>query len=169
MMHNTHHVSLYSVQPDKLNKTRIWANAKRDGRPAKYRWGPLFNAANFGWRPLPESHEVTLPRRETRWHLLGCPKLANRIRSQPLVGQSSPYRKHMWGRHCCLTRFFRLSIGALVAKIQPDKVVQWRPDGKFLGPKFAASRMRHISDLHSKFALGPHHVWKHGRHPICNH
>jgi len=26
--------------------------------------------------------------------------------------------------------------------------------------------MQHISDLHSKFALGPHHVWKYGRHPI---
>jgi len=25
-----------------------------------------------------------------------------------------------------------------------------------LGPAFAASRLQHISDLHSKFALGPH-------------
>jgi len=24
--------------------TRMWANAQRDGRPAKYRWRPLFNA-----------------------------------------------------------------------------------------------------------------------------
>ena len=23
----------------------MWANAQRDGRPAKYRWHPLFNAA----------------------------------------------------------------------------------------------------------------------------
>jgi len=29
-------------------KTRMWANAQRDGRPAKYRWRPLFNAAKFG-------------------------------------------------------------------------------------------------------------------------
>jgi len=27
--------------------------------------------------------------------------------------------------------------------------------------------VQHISDLHSKFALGPHHMWKYGRHPIC--
>jgi len=27
--------------------------------------------------------------------------------------------------------------------------------GDFLGPAFAASRVQHISDLHSKFALGP--------------
>ena len=28
--------------------TRMWANAQRDGRPAKHRWRPLFNAAEFG-------------------------------------------------------------------------------------------------------------------------
>jgi len=28
-------------------QTRMWANAQRDGRPAKYRWRPLFNAAKF--------------------------------------------------------------------------------------------------------------------------
>jgi len=27
--------------------------------------------------------------------------------------------------------------------------------------------MQHISDMHSKFALRPHHMWKYGRHPIC--
>jgi len=31
-----------------LNKLEMWANAKRDGRPAEYRWRPLFNAAKFG-------------------------------------------------------------------------------------------------------------------------
>jgi len=39
--------------------------------------------------------------------------------------------------------------------------------GDFLGPAFSASRVPHISDLHSKFALRPHHVWKYGRHSIC--
>jgi len=32
----------------KTQKTRMWANAQRDGRPAEYRWRPLFNAAKFG-------------------------------------------------------------------------------------------------------------------------
>ena len=32
----------------------------------------------------------------------------------------------------------------------------------FLRPAFPASHVQHISDLHSKFALGPHHVWKYG-------
>jgi len=26
----------------------MWANAQRDGRPAKYTWRPLFNVAKFG-------------------------------------------------------------------------------------------------------------------------
>jgi len=29
-------------------KLEMWANAQRDGRPAKYRWRPLFNTAKFG-------------------------------------------------------------------------------------------------------------------------
>jgi len=46
-------------------------------------------------------------------------------------------------------------------------VPRWRLFGDFLGPVYSASRVQHVSDLHSKFALGPHHVWKYGRHTIC--
>jgi len=28
--------------------------------------------------------------------------------------------------------------------------------------------VQHISDLHSKFALRSHHVWKYGRQPLCD-
>ena len=42
-------------------------------------------------------------------------------------------------------------------------VSRWR---FFLHPVFAASRLQRISDLHSKFALRPHHVPKYGKHPI---
>jgi len=37
----------------------------------------------------------------------------------------------------------------------------------FLRPVFPASRVHHIADLHSKFALEPHNVWTCGKHPIC--
>ena len=42
--------------------------------------------------------------------------------------------------------------------------------GEVLRPVFLASRVQYISesDLHSKFALRPHHVWKYGRHPISD-
>jgi len=85
----------------------MWANAQRDGRPAEYRWRPLFNTAKFGWRPLLKCRAVTLPRSETCWNSLGCPKLPNR--SQPLVGWSSPYCEDTWRTYCCLTSFFLIA------------------------------------------------------------
>jgi len=47
-------------------KLEMWANAQRDGRPAKYRWRSLLNTAKFGRRPLLECRAVTLPRHVTR-------------------------------------------------------------------------------------------------------
>jgi len=41
-------------------------------------------------------------------------------------------------------------------------VRRWRIFGEFLRPAFSASRVQHVSDLHLKFALRPHHVWKYG-------
>ena len=141
-------------------KTRMWANSQRDGRPAEYRWRPLFNAAKFGWRPLLECRAVTLPRRETRWNYLGCPKLTKQ--SQTLVGRSSPYCEVMWRRYCCLTSFFPIVDTCLsckdIAWQSCAMVPTWRFLATFLGPAFAASRVQHISDLHSKFALGSNHV-----------
>ena len=37
--------------PQNKCKLEMWANAQRDGCPAKYRWHPLFNAAKFGLTP----------------------------------------------------------------------------------------------------------------------
>jgi len=58
--------------------------------------------------------------------------------------------------------FFQLSIHALVARMQPDKVVRRCPDGKFLAiflcSAFSVSHVQQISDIHSKFALGPQNV-----------
>jgi len=45
---------------------------------------------------------------------------------------------------------------------------RWRLFGDFLRPAFPASRVQHVSDLHPKFALRPHHVGKYGRHPISD-
>jgi len=38
----------HQLQERNNAQTRMWANAQRDGRPAKHRWRPLFNAAKFG-------------------------------------------------------------------------------------------------------------------------
>ena len=148
----------------------MWANAQRDGRPAECRWRPLFNAAKFGSRPLLECRAVTLPRRETCWNLLWFPKLANR--SQALVGRSSPYCTDVWGRYCCVEIFFPIVDTCLscedIARQSCAMVRRWRIFGDFLRPVFSASRVQPVLDLHPKFALRPHHVWKYGRHPICD-
>jgi len=125
----------------------MWANAQRDGRPAKYRLRPLFNTAKFGWRPLLECRAATLPRCKTRWNLLGCPKLANR--SQPLVGRSSPYCEDV-GEILLLKKFFQIVDTCLSCKDIARQIVRWCSDGDFLGPAFSASRVQHISDLRSK-------------------
>jgi len=57
-----------AAQVFKTVQTTMWANAWRDGRPAEYRWRHMFNAATFGWRPLPECSTVMLQRRETHWN-----------------------------------------------------------------------------------------------------
>jgi len=85
----------------------MWANAQRDCRPVEYRWRPLFNAAVWLCSNAAKTRNPL--------KFAGCPKLTKR--SQPVVGRSSPYCKDMWGRYCCLTNFFWLSICALVAKI----------------------------------------------------
>ena len=47
-------------------------------------------------------------------------------------------------------------------------VLRWRFCASFLRHVFPDSRLQHISDLHSKFALRLHHVSKYGRHPVCD-
>jgi len=39
----------------------MWANAQRDGRPAKYRLRPLFSAVKFDWRPCSNAAKTRNP------------------------------------------------------------------------------------------------------------
>ena len=145
-------------------KTRMWANAQREGRPAYYRWRPLFNAAVW-LTPT------------TRVPCSNAAKMRNTLKfagvsqtHQQISAVSRPKFTILWGHvkevSVFSKFFFRLLIHAFAAKIQPNKVVWWCQNGELLRPVFAASHMPHISDMHSKFALRPHYVWKYDRHPI---
>ena len=57
------------------------------------------------------THSLTLPRRQTRWNLQGCPKLTKR--SQPLVGRSSPYYVE---EILLLNKFFRIVNACLICE-----------------------------------------------------
>ena len=83
-------------------------------------------------------------------------------RSQPLVGRP-PYYGNMWRRYCCLISFFFPIVDTClicedIAGQSCAMVPRWRVLATFLRPVFAASRVQHISDLHSKFALGSRHM-----------
>jgi len=143
----------------------MWANAQRDGHPPEYRWHSLFNVTVW-LTPTTRCRAVTLPRRETRWNLQGCPKLANR--SQPLVCRSSPYYEDMWRRYRCLTSFFPIVDTCLSCEDTARQSCVMVPKWRFFASCISVSRVQHISDMHSKFALRPHHVWKYGSHPICD-
>jgi len=107
-----------------------------------------------------------------------CPKLANR--SQSLVSQSSPYYEDTWRRYCCLWSPYVIGqtiINSFIpivdkclsceyaARQSCAMVPKWRFFASCIFQRAACSR---LSDLHSKFALRPHHAWKYGRHLISD-
>ena len=85
-----------------------------------------------------------------------------RGKERRLVGRSSPYYHGIWRRYCCLTSFFPIVDTCLscedIARQSCPMVPRWQIFGDLLRPVFSASRVQHISDLHSKFALS-HTMW----------
>jgi len=92
----------------------MWANAQRDGRPAEYRWRPLFERRKVWLTPNTRVPCNKAAKTQNPLTFAGVPKLPDR--SQPLVGRSSPYCGDIWG-DIDINKFFRLLIRALIAKI----------------------------------------------------
>jgi len=69
-----------------------------------------------------------------------------------------------------LSKFFPIVDTCLscedIARQSCGMLPRWRLFGDFLRAVFSASRAQHVSDLHSKFTLRPHHVCKYGRQYI---
>jgi len=72
--------------------TRMWANAKRDGRPASVQRRKVWLTPNTGV-PCSNAAKTRNP-----LNFAAVPKLPDR--SQPLVGRSSSYCGNMWRRYC---------------------------------------------------------------------
>jgi len=141
---------------------------QRDGRPAEHRWRSLLNTAVW-LTPTTGVPCSNAAKTRNPLKLAWMPKLPDR--SQPLVDRSSPYCGDMWRTYCCLTLFPIVDMCfscEYIARQSCAMVPRWRFLATFLRPVFSASRVQHVSDLHLKFALRPHHVWKYGRHPICD-
>jgi len=137
--------------------------------PCRTQVAPSVQCRKVWLTPATRCRAVTLPRRDTRWNLQGCLKLPDG--SQPLVGRSSPYCAVMWRTYHCLTSFSPIVDTCLscedIVRQSCAMVPRWRFFATFLRPAFPACRVQQVSDLHLKFALRPHHLWKYGRHPIC--
>ena len=100
----------------------MWANAQRDGRPADYRWRPLFNAVVW-LTPTTRVPCSNAAKTRNPLKVSGVPQTNERISAA-----SGPKFTILWGHveeMLLLNKFFfRLSICALIVKIQPDKVVR---------------------------------------------
>ena len=146
----------------------MWANAQRDGRRAEYRWRPLFNAAVW---LTPTTRVLCSNAAKTRNPL----KFAGVPQTNKTISVARGPFTILWGHVeeiWLLKKFFPIVNTCLscedIARQSCGMVPRWRLFGDFLRPAFSPSRAQHVSDLHTKFALRPHHVWKHGKHPISN-
>jgi len=133
----------------------MWANAKRDGRPAKYRWHPLFNAAKFGWLPTTTAPCSNTAKMRNPLKFVGVPQTL-----EPISAVSGPNFAILRGhveQYCCLTRFFPTVNTCLSYKDTARQScalgTRWRFFASFLHPVFPASRVQHVSDLHHKFTM----------------
>jgi len=84
-------------------KTRMWANAECDCRPAEYRWCPVFNAAVW---LTPTTRVPCSNTAETR-NPLKLPQVPQT--NETISAASGPKFTILWGTcrsYCCLTSFF---------------------------------------------------------------
>jgi len=141
------------------------ANAQRDGRPAEYRWRPLFNAAV--WR---RSTEAT-----TRVPCSNAAKTRNPLKlrwvpqtNEPISAASGPKFTILWGHVediLLLNMFFPIVDTCLscedMARQSCGMVPRWRFLATFLRPVFAASRVQHRrKKLQGKNIMPPYYIWR---------
>ena len=144
----------------------MWANTQRDGRTAE----PSVQRRKVWltpttWLPCSNTAKTRYPLKYDGAHLT-C---------QSISAVSGPKFTILWGHLeeiLLLNKFFPIVDTCLscedIARQSCAMVLRWRFLHHFLHCVFPASRLQHISDLHSKFALGPHHVSKYVRHPISS-
>jgi len=83
----------------------MWANAQRDGRPAEYRWRPLFNAAKFWLTPTTRVPCGNAANTQNPLKFAGVSQTP-----EPISAVSGPEftifnSEDMWRRYCCLAGF----------------------------------------------------------------
>ena len=145
-------------------KTRMWANVHRDGRPAEDRWRPLVQCRKVWLTPTTRVPCSNTAKTQNLLKFTGVPQTR-----QQISAVSSPKFTILWGRVeevSVFYRFFRLSSCEDTAWQICAMVPKW---GFFVSCISSELRaVQHLSDMHTKFALRPHHAWKYGKHPISD-
>ena len=148
----------------------MWANAQRDGPPCGTCVAPSVQCRKVwltptSWLPYSKGAKTQKLLKLSGVHQTGKPISAASVPKFTILFT-------IWRTYCCLTSFFPNVDTCLsyedIARQSCAMVPRWRFLATFLRPVFSASHVQHISDLHLKFTLRPHHVRKYGRHPICN-
>jgi len=93
----------------------MWANAKRDGRPAEYRWCPLFNAA-VSLTPTTRVPCSNGAKTQNPLKLTGVPETNEMISAASML-KFTILQGHVGEILLFNKSFFRLSICASLAKI----------------------------------------------------
>jgi len=145
----------------------MWTNAQRDCRPAEHRWRPLFKVwlTLTTWLPCSNTAKTRNPLK-----FAGVPQTG-----KPISAASGPKYTILWGH---LEDILLLnSVSPIVdtclscediARQSCAMVPRWQIFDDFFASCVSASGAQHVSVLHLKFALRPHHVCKYGRHPVCD-
>jgi len=105
-------------------------------------------------------------KRQNPLKLVGVPQT-----TRPISDASGPKFTIMWGHleeMLLLNKFFPIVNTWVSCEDIAQQSCAMVPRYQFLCPVFSVSSVQHVSDLHSKFALRPHRVWKYGRHPISD-
>jgi len=141
----------------------MWANAQRDDRPAENRWRPLFNSAVW---LTPTARVPCSNAAKTRNPLTfaGVPQTRQQISAVKFSILSGHVEEVL-----LFNNFFPIVDTCLsseyIARQSCAMVPKWRFFASCIFSEPRTARFRPASQIRTNAS---HHVWKYGKHPICD-
>jgi len=122
----------------------MWANAQRDGRPAEYRWRPLFNATVL-LTPTTRVPCSNAAKTQNPLKFAGVPQTRQQISavSRPKFITLSGHVEEVLLFN---KLFFPIVDTCLISEDIAQQSCAMVPKWRFLHPVFPASRVQHISE-----------------------
>ena len=130
----------------------MWANAQRDGRPAE-----SVQRRKVWLTPSTRVPCSNVAKTRNPLKFVGVPQTRQQISAVSRL-KFTILSGHVEDVLLFNKFFFPIVDACLSSEDIAQQSCAMVPKWRFLRHVFPASRVQHISDLHSKFALGPHHV-----------